>query len=257
MIDPNTIPGFIYEIGRGESSREENCIYLWSNYYRVMRQSVNKPQDAPRDWIAVGSVKWVESVLFYQLGMSTMRKVWRVKPDYYPTFLSKYLYREVGTCNLYEPSKKARFIKPLNGYKDFEAYVSPASDSTAYGQGISLACYSDVIDGGFEDEYRYYMLNGKCIGGYWYQGKSEKSNYHPPAAPELPTDIEWPDNYCGAVDFGIEAKTGRFTLVEAQHPYSCGWYGETDLEGAGKYVEWLVKGYEYMKKGIGDGIIEC
>jgi len=37
---------------------------------------------------------------------------------------------------------------------------------------------------------------------------------------------------------------GKLALVEANHPFACGWYGkEHEI-----YLEWLSKGWEYMLK---------
>lgn len=47
--------------------------------------------------------------------------------------------------------------------------------------------------------------------------------------------------YCGAVDLGTTREGGGLTLVEAHHPYACGWYGTS----AEAWVLWLLEGWRW------------
>lgn len=85
------------------------------------------------------------------------------------------------------------------------------------------------------NEWRYYIANGKVLAAEWYWG----DEINTPDAPEFPIAV--PESYCGAVDLG-DAK-GTLTLVEANHPFACGWYGVDKHE---RYIEWLAAGWKYM-----------
>ena len=70
--------------------------------------------------------------------------------------------------------------------------------------------------------------------GGWYDGNNENE-----PAPYL--NIKFPRGWCGAIDFG-RLDNGKICLVESQHPFACGWYGED----SSAYVTWLIEGWKYM-----------
>lgn len=184
---------------------------------RIKKFELENPDE---EYIVIGSIGWIESYLG------------QFKPDYYPSFLSDWFGRNIWETNKWPLNQKV-FIKPSDKYKRFNGFVT----NGGY-KGKKKAPYicSDVVT--FVDEWRYYIANGKVIFSAWYAGQNEGI-----PSPEL--DIEWPTDYCGAVDFGSTID-GRILLVEAQHPYGIGWYGKTsDHE---QFIEWSIAGWRYMKK---------
>jgi hypothetical protein len=75
------------------------------------------------------------------------------------------------------------------------------------------------------------------LAAEWYAGDLSEPY------PEPIDRIKIPSDYCGALDFGVFSN-GKLALVEAQHPYACGWYGK-DHE---KYCQWIIDGWIYMSK---------
>jgi len=49
------------------------------------------------------------------------------------------------------------------------------------------------------------------------------------------------------VDFG-SLLSGELALVEANHPFACGWYGPREQDHL--YFGWLASGWKYMKELI-------
>ena len=88
-------------------------------------------------------------------------------------------------------------------------------------------------------------MNGKVTCAYWYKGRDsdEESDNNRYYAPSL--DIDWPADYCGAVDLGL-LDNGKLELVEAHHPYACGWYGPSPT--CEKYGQFIVEGWKYLQK---------
>jgi len=78
------------------------------------------------------------------------------------------------------------------------------------------------------------------LTGEWYYGDEVNCPY----APSI-DHIQFPADFCGAVDMGIDAK-GQLTLVEVNHPFACGWYGRTSGKDIETYATWLYYGWEYM-----------
>ena len=89
----------------------------------------------------------------------------------------------------------------------------------------------------FTNEWRFYVAEGRVLAAFWYSGVDEDK-----PAPSI--SVPWPSGYCGAVDFG-ELEDGRVALVEAQHPFACGWYGR--LSEGSIYAQWITAGWNYMK----------
>ena len=184
-------------------------------YPYVMVSNIKK---IPENHIPVGSVEFC---------LKTLGK--SVIPDYYPVFLIKHQYRTVWETDVWPLGKKV-FIKPADKYKRFTGFVTNGGYK---GKKKPPYWCSDVVQ--FTNEWRYYVANGKILTGEWYYG----DEINTPDAPTL--DIEIPSNYCGALDFGT-LKTGEIALVEANHPFACGWYGK-DYK---LYAQWIIEGWKYM-----------
>jgi len=163
-----------------------------------------------------GSVEWIQKQLGYV-----------VTPDYYPEWLSDSLYRKVWYSDTWDFYGKKIFIKPADCYKRFDGFITTDNYKEA-----PFWC-SEIIT--FIDEFRYYITNGEIVESAWYQGREETI-----VPPEL--NIKIPNNFCGAVDFGL-TNDGKCALIEAQHPFACGWYGDK-IEN---YIQWCIDGWNYMK----------
>jgi len=197
------------------------------------------------DEIPLGSVDWIEKIL---------GKV--IKPSYFPDFLKEHLYRKIWFTDTWPKTIRPLFIKPADKHKKWAAKIIYSSGYQNKKPGPY--CVSEVVR--FRNEYRYYIANGKILSGWWYWGDSnDKEQYqthsldtmkfiergvNPPDAPLLPNSIVWPTNYCGAVDFGELWSDGRITLIEANAPFSCGWYGEQT--NFADYCEFLQAGWKNL-----------
>lgn len=155
---------------------------------------------------------------------------WSISPDYYPEFLQQYLGRKIWREEKW-PLRKV-FIKPSDKYKRFTGKVT---DGSYKGKKKGPYWCSEIVN--FKNEWRYYIANGKVLDAKWYFGVNEDKE-----APEL--NIEWPEDYCGAVDFGeVEDK---ILLVEANDPFSVGWYGSTSENE--NYGKWVIEGWKWLTK---------
>ena len=205
--------------------REELAVHQVSILDVHIAKFFRKPSEVPEGFIPVGTVQWCEGVLG---GCVT--------PDYYPEFLKDHLFREVWRQDHW-PTGRAVFVKPADRYKRFDGFVTKGGY-----KGMKSGPFWCSGLRTFKNEWRYYVADGKVLEAGWYSGDEEKM----PEAPEL--KIKIPKNYCGALDFGImSGYPKRFALVEANHPFACGWYGKDHR----KYVEWCAKGWNYMLKNHG------
>lgn len=175
--------------------------------------------------IPVGDVPFCEDVLRRQ-GVDIPT------PDYYPSWLYSFLYRRIqlikypGIANL--PIRC--FVKHADSYKTYATGVLEAGVYPLSGR----YWISDVVE--FTQEWRYYVSGGEVLTTGWYEGLDEEE-----PAPDIP--IQWPRDFCGAVDFG-RLSSGKMALVECHHPYACGHYSDSHE----LYAEWLCAGISYMKK---------
>lgn len=217
MLDLKQFKGFA--LIHGDNSHEARQLVLYSAMHDVpLKRIPNGKTRCPEDLVPCGSVEWC----LYSLGV-------KVKPDYYPDWLSEYLYRAIWETT--EWPLEMVFIKPSDRYKRFTGFVT--SGTYKKKRKPPFWC-SQVVK--FENEWRYYISKGKVLCGSWYSGDEIST----PDAP--PLNIKIPETYCGAVDFGM-LSGWRLALVEANHPFACGWYGG-DRE---IYLQWLIDGWEYMK----------
>jgi len=172
----------------------------------------------------VGSVEFCEAAL----GFSP-------RPDYYPSWLNRWLYRGWWIHDG-RPLKRTVFGKPANGYKSRVAKIYNAGEDVPADSIVTPVLLT------FAAEWRYYVADGKVVATGWYDGLDDDE-----PAPTIA--IDWPEGFCGAVDFG-RLVDGRIALVECQHPYGCGNYLENSE--AVVYAQWIIKGWEWtLKQGAG------
>jgi hypothetical protein len=204
-----------------DNSAEANAVAIYSLINNITVVRMDKTTICPDNLVPCGDIDWCIRSLGHE-----------VKPEYYPVWLSPYLHRKIWEEDKW-PLKKV-FVKPSDRYKRFDGFITTGT----YKKKKKPPFYcSEIIH--FKDEWRYYITKGKVVASGWYMGDEVNT----PVAPTLGISI--PDYYCGALDFGLTYK-GEFALVEAQHPFSCGWYG-TQQENE-KYLQWLVDGWAYMKE---------
>jgi len=211
--------GFALQEGYCASSKEALAVHYYAMMQKIPVKIFGNAKMIPYGFVPSGSVEFCEQYL----GRT-------VTPDYYPEFLKDHLHRRVWKADNWP--KQLVFVKPADKYKRFNAFIT---SSHLKPQPVPFWC-SEVVH--FIEEWRYYVADGIVLTSEWYAG----DEVNMPDAPKFVT-VEIPKGYCGALDFGI-LSTGEFALVEAQHPFACGWYGKNhDL-----YVEWLVRGWDYMVK---------
>ena len=203
----------------GDLSLEAKCVIKYCLMRDILLRKVpDKGCRCPDDLVPSGSVEWC------------LKSLDPYVPDYYPEWLSAHLHRKVWRTDKW-PLEKV-FIKPSDKDKRFTGFVT--SGTYRKKKKGPFWC-SEIVQ--FENEWRYYIAEGRILCGEWYCG----DDINMPAAPELDLDI--PPGYCGAVDFG-RLKTGELALVEANASFACGWYGKKDE----LYMKWLVDGWNYIRK---------
>jgi hypothetical protein len=212
-----------FQFMKGDTSWECQMINIVCTLRQIPVIYVNKDDKYSGEYIPSGSVEWCLSLLDNK----------NIIPDYYPEWLSDYLYRNVWKTDKW-PLGKEVFIKPADMYKRFTGLNTYGS--TLVKENPPFIC-SDIVE--FTNEWRYYISYGKVLCGEWYQG----DEINTPDAPIL--DIEIPDYFCGTLDFGT-LNTGEFALIEAHHPFACGWYGKNHE----LYAQWCIDGWDYMIKRI-------
>lgn len=216
------LKGYIgFALMRGDRSIEASKLELYCSLNNIPVIRVDKDISCSDEYIPCGSVDWCLTCLGKE-----------IIPDYYPDWLSGFLYRKVWKADRWPLGKKV-FIKPADKYKRFTGF---ATTGTYKKKKKPPFWCSDIVY--FVNEWRYYVADGKILCGEWYSGNESLT----PEAPELNIDI--PKDYCGAIDFGVVG-INKIALVEAHHPIACGWYGK-DIE---LYARWLVSGWDYMKEG--------
>lgn len=199
-------------------SHEQKTIFMYAIMNGFRYDFGSKLSLYKENQIPIGTVEYVEQLLGEN-----------IKPDYFPAFLKKYVSRYVWETNEPITPIGCYFIKPADRYKRFDGHIIN-KDWAAF--DFPWVC-SELVD--FENEWRYYVANGEVLAAHWYKGTNEDL-----PAPKL--DVSWPKDYCGAVDFGF-LTDGTLELVEAHHPYACGWYGK-DRDVYGKFI---IEGWKYIK----------
>lgn len=209
--------GFAFQ--KGDTDREMQALAIFANAHQVPRRFFPAVADIPPGWIACGNSAWVTEAL----GGA-------ITPDYYPLWLHPWLHRYVWLTS--EWPLAGVFVKPADSYKRFTGLVVPPSCGAP--EKGPFWCSEAVA---FSNEWRFYVAEGRVLAAFWYAGVDEDK-----PAPAI--SVPWPSGYCGAVDFG-ELADGRVALVEAQHPFACGWYGR--LSEGSIYAQWITAGWNYMK----------
>lgn len=191
-----------------------------------LHKAILMKEDVEKDYIPCGSVEWCEQLLGQH-----------IKPEYYPIWLNHFLHRKVWVSEEWVLGRKL-FVKPSDKYKRFTGFVTTG---TYKKKKKPPFWYSEIVT--FENEWRYYITEGKVVTSGWYWG-DEINTPFPPNLWEYNLNI--PKNFNGAIDFG-EIK-GELALVEVQHPFACGWYGPQEYDKT--YFQWLIDGWIYMKELI-------
>lgn len=210
---------FENQVVKAHSLMRDIPIRRYETTERIKKFELENPD---QEYIVIGSISWIESYL----GFSP-------KPDYYPEFLKDWFGRKIWFTDVFPATEKV-FIKPSDKYKRFNGFIIKENSVK---QEYPFVC-SEVVN--FINEWRYYIAYGEVIFSAWYHGENENCS-----PPDL--DIKWPQDYVGAVDFGI-TDNGAILLVETQHPYGIGWYGSTNVHEA--FIKWSIAGWRYMKKMI-------
>ena len=213
----NNFKGFA--LTKEDSSVEARAIFYVKTLiqnFDIIRVNIN--DKCPEDYVPSGGVEWC---------LKSLGK--KVIPNYFPDFLRDHLYRNVWKTDKWPLGKKV-FIKPAEHYKKFTGFITTGTYSKK--KKGPFWC-SDVVK--FVNEWRYYVTNGKIVCGEWYWGDHENT----PPAPEFTINI--PESFSGTLDFGMTNKND-FALIEAHHPFACGWYGKQHE----LYVQWLIDGWKYM-----------
>jgi ATP-grasp domain, R2K clade family 2 len=171
-------------------------------------------------WVPYGDVPWTTALL--------NRKI---VPNYFPEFLKKdFVSRKIWTKEKWDFEKC--FIKPADRHKRFTGFVT---SGTWKGKRKGPFVCSEIVT--FKNEWRYYVSDAKILTAHWYWGEDHLMQ---PAAPNLDF-IKFPENWCGAVDFG-ELSNGKIELIESHPPFACGWYGK-DIN---LFVEFLAVGWQWL-----------
>jgi hypothetical protein len=213
-----------FKLLKGDNSIEAQKLSLFCIVNNVPLIRVDK-KNVEDEHIPCGSVEWCEHLLGQH-----------ITPDYYPEWLNEFLFRKVWREDKWILGKKL-FVKPADRYKRFTGFVTSGSyRKKKRGQLI----WSEIIS--FQNEWRYYISNGKVLTSGWYWG----DEINTPDAPDVRDILIIPENYSGALDFGHCGR--RFVLVESQHPFACGWYGKHEHDYL--YFQWLIDGWIYMKNLI-------
>ena len=195
---------------------------------RIECKVIKGYKDYIEGYIPIGNIKFIKSI---------MGKV--ITPEYYPAYLNAYLKRKVW-CSDSWPLGERVFIKPADEYKRFNGFVT---NGGYRGKKRGPYVCSEVVK--FINEWRYYICNGENLGGYWYAGMADVVK----DAPKL--DIVFDKGTCLCLDMG-EIEGGEIILVEAQHPFSCGWYGKNTPSEGMKYAKWCAYGWGSMVEVVKD-----
>lgn len=174
----------------------------------------------PPAYAPIGDVEWCERIL----GRCPT-------PDFAPKWLSGWFHRKLA-LEATGVAPRTVFAKSAEAYKRFPARIYQAGEPMPPG----ILLISDVVE--FTQEWRYYVADGCVLATGWYDGIDDDE-----PAPDLA--IDWPEGWCGAVDFG-RLSNGKIALVESQHPYACGWYGDDHAA----FAMWVVEGWKWLLREI-------
>ena len=210
--------GFVLQRER-KDDQESLAIVYTASYHKIPLKVVSNYKEVSSNWIPVGTIEWISKIL----GRT-------VVPNYYPDFLKEYFNRNIWKTDEWPLGKKV-FIKPADKDKRFKARITNRGYS---GKKKPPYWCSDIVH--FDNEWRYYVANGEVLTGEWYMGDEIACPYAPLF------NITFPRGFCGAVDMGTV--NDKLTLVEVNHPFSCGWYGKNHE----LYARWIVEGWESLRQ---------
>ncbi|MCK9576948.1 MAG: ATP-grasp domain-containing protein [Clostridia bacterium] len=228
-----------FAVDKTHIDTEEKCVHLYAMKHHIPYKYFGNYKDVPDGWLPVGTIEWFLKCTGLDIKASGNN------PDYadnYPSFLKPYLNRNLFISDKW-PDYKV-FIKPADKLKRFNGFVT---DGTYKHKKKPPFFISDIVS--FKDEWRYYISNGKVVGIGWYAGESETSMEEPVAPDISQLGIDYPKNWCGSIDFGIEKNRG-LTLIEAHPPFAVGNYLGL---GSDVYAEWLINGYLYLMNTYNKG----
>lgn len=163
--------------------------------------------------IIIGSVEFLEAAIGQRI------------PNFYPDWTKSAWHRKIVIFD-----DAPYFVKGISRYKNQGPFSGePFIDYVAVSERVR-----------FVDEWRYYVANGKVLCSWWYKGDDDDCDKCP-NGPELPFDI--PAEFCGAIDMGLRVN-GELALVEVQHPYAIGWYGE--MSQSDLYFKFMLEGAKFL-----------
>jgi hypothetical protein len=184
------------------------------------------PNDTP-----VGSVEFVESAI----GKS-------FKPEYHPVWLKEFVKRKTWTSEFW-PEEDC-YVKPNDLYKIF---ANTYSFDAPFNKDFSKEYFcQEAVE--VRNEWRIYVSNGKVWNCSWYQGPDEDKEFDQNILKNIVDKI--PKGWYGTIDM-METENG-IQLCECHHPYAIGWYGDSCENG--KYFDFIVNGYKYLKNCENTGI---
>jgi len=162
------------------------------------------------------------------------------RPDYFPEFTKDFIGRKVFSAlnDLYLPSEPC-FLKPLDSYKRFDAFRYDGKLENLHADAEPPFQVQSIIE--VISECRYYVTNGKVITKGWYSPHDFAEEIE---SPPLPAGMRIPKTWSGTIDVGSTADCPSL-VIECHHPFSCGWYGES--EDFMLFGKWLEDGWKYLK----------
>lgn len=99
-------------------------------------------------------------------------------------------------------------------------------------------------------EVRLYIANGRLLHWAQYDDGSHDLVL-PERALQAVLDVD-PGDWVGTVDLAVEItgeeRTPRFCVIECHEPYGCGLYGSSNLDVAGRLLDWVVAGWEWLRE---------
>lgn len=168
-----------------------------------------------------------------------------VRPDFYPDWTKPIWNRDIIRITAGDETEvqlyNQKFVKPSTWYKEDDGpFLTYPNQSLSLNEG-RIYYVSDVVE--FEHEWRLLVINGQVVDCSYYLGLSDQDE----VLPTLPVrDLDRvqsliPAGWHGTIDVGITDR-GQLCLVEAHHPYSIGWYGDSPQV----YYDFVVEGWKYM-----------
>lgn len=208
-------------IQKGYDGRESSQVIRYCREHDIELIMSDTPVDGH---IPLGTVEFVEMLIGQQV------------PDYYPEWASSLISRKLWRNDMGDVGEY--FVKPADQYKRFEGHINYLTPIDLGFKGDVWV--SEIVE--FRDEWRLYVADGEVLCSWWYSGDDKTCEEFPNGFISV---LDCPDDFCGAVDIGC-INGSIHELVEVQHPYAIGWYGDyKDIE---KYIDFLDKGFKFMKR---------